>query len=164
MVRPSSLALDTHSSSLLSTTIGANRGSSFTKDILSTLHLSLSSWTLLCVNYSVTLCTISRAQPRLPLAMTVDAVVLSTYFNTLAKLSTSKSFISTRNSQSSDILTLWERLERESMIQLIILVGRSKLHNFSTSILWSIGSNTFLKSKKIALTVVPFPSVSFDKS
>ena len=164
MVRPSSLALDTHSSSLLSTTIGANRGSSFTKDILSSLHLSLSSWTLLCVNYSVTLCTISRAQPRLPLAMTVDAVVLSTYFNTLAKLSTSKSFISTRNSQSSDILTLWERLERESMIQLIILVGRFKLHNFSTSILWSIGSNTFLKSKKIALTVAPFPSVSFDKS
>ena len=132
MVRPSSLALDTLSSSLPST-IGANRGSSFLKDILSSLHLSLSSWTLLYINHSVTLCTISRAQPRLPLATTLDAVILSTYFHAFAKLSTSKSFMSTRNSQSSGSLTLWERLERKSMIHLIILVGRLKLHNFSIS-------------------------------
>ena len=40
MVRPSSFALVTLSSSLPSTTIGANWSSFFTKDILSSLHLS----------------------------------------------------------------------------------------------------------------------------
>ena len=97
MVRPSSLALDTLSSSLSSTTIGANRGSSFTKDILSSFHFSLLRWTLFCVDHSVTLYAISRAQLRLPLTTTSDTVISSTYFPTLAKLSTSKSFIITRN-------------------------------------------------------------------
>ena len=41
IVRPSSFALVTLSSPLPSTTIGANWGSFFTKDILSSLHFSL---------------------------------------------------------------------------------------------------------------------------
>ena len=104
MVRPSSFALVTLSSSLPSTTIGANWGSFFTKDILSSLHFSLLSLTLFCIDHSTTLSAISWAQLRLPLATTSDAVVSSTYFHTLAKPSTSKSFISTRNSHGPNFV------------------------------------------------------------
>ena len=51
MVRRRSLALVTLSSSLPSTTIGANWGSSFTKDILTSLHQALLSLTVFCVEY-----------------------------------------------------------------------------------------------------------------
>ena len=78
-----------------------NCGLSFTKDILSSLHFSLLRWTLFCVDHSATLCAISREQFRLPLATTSDTVISSTYFRTLAKLSTYKSFISTRNGHGS---------------------------------------------------------------
>ena len=55
LVRRRSLALVTFFSSLPSTTIVANRGSSFTKNILSSLHLSLLSLILFCVDHSSTL-------------------------------------------------------------------------------------------------------------
>ena len=104
MVIPTSFSLVTCSSSLPSTIIGANLGSFFTKDILSSLHYSLLSFTLFCIDHSATLSAISWAQRRLPLATTSDAVVSSTYFHTLAKSSTSKSFISTRNSHQPNFV------------------------------------------------------------
>ena len=55
MVRPGSFALVTLSSSLPSTTIGANWGSSFTNYVLSSLHFSLLSLTLFCIDRSATL-------------------------------------------------------------------------------------------------------------
>ena len=100
MVKPSSLAPVTFSSSLPYATIDANWGSSFAKDILSSLHLSLLSLTLFCVDHSATLFVISWARLQLPLVTTSDAVASSTYFHTLAKLLTSKSFMSTRNSHA----------------------------------------------------------------
>ena len=90
MVRPSSFALVTLSSPLPSTPIGANWGSFFTKDILSSLHFSLLSLTLFYIDHSATLSAISWAQLRFPLETTSDTGVSSTYFHTLAKSSTSK--------------------------------------------------------------------------
>ena len=95
MVRPSSFALVTLSSSLPSTAMGANWGSFFTKDILSSFAIELDS--ILHIPLRDLICDI-LGKLRLPVATTSYAVVSSTYFHTLAKLSTSKSFISTRNS------------------------------------------------------------------
>ena len=100
----SNLALVNLSSSLPFTTVDANGGSSVTKDILSSLHLSLLSLNLFFVDHSATSSAISRAQLRLPLATISDAVVSSTYFYILVKLSTSKSFINTRNSHGPNFV------------------------------------------------------------
>ena len=59
--------------------------------------MSLLSLTLFCLDLSATLSAISWAQLRLPLETTSDTVVSSTSSPTLSQLSTSKSFISSRN-------------------------------------------------------------------
>ena len=81
--------------------------------------------------------------------MVSDTVVSSTYFHMLKMLGTENSLIIRRKSQGDTpdgtlrhpdrqsllSLTVWDKSERKSMIQLMILVGTLIYFNFVTKVL-----------------------------
>lgn len=98
MVTPNNLALFTKPNSSLLITMGAKCDSSFANEILSSLHLSLFSLTLLSDDYFATLSAICWPCLLCPLITTSDAVVSSTYFHIWAiALSFARSLMRTRN-------------------------------------------------------------------
>ena len=88
MVTPNNLAPFTKPNSSLFITIGAKCDSFFAKEILSSLHLSLFSLTLLSEDYFATLSAICWALLALPFIATSDTVVSSTYFERILVLCT----------------------------------------------------------------------------
>ena len=101
IVIPRSFALWTTSSSWPFTTIGCSSGWFLANEILSSLHFSLFSFTLLSEDHWATLSAICCALLSLPLGTTSDDVVSSTYFHSWAfKLSLRlRSLIRMRKSQ-----------------------------------------------------------------
>lgn len=60
-------------------------------------------------------------------------------------------------------LILWDRFDWKSITQLIILSCISNLHNFCSTIPWSIKSKALRWSDKTVITVELFPSVRMDQ-
>ena len=97
IVTPSNLALSTHSSSWLFTTIGASCGLFFANEILSSLHFSLFSFTLFSKDHCTTVSAINWELLLAPFTTISDVVVSSTYFQILPALLISRSLMSTKN-------------------------------------------------------------------
>ena len=138
IITPSSFAFLTASSWLPFTRIGWNSDCFLAKDILSSLHFALFSWTLLSKDHWDTQSAICCALLAPPLATTSDVVVSSTYFQSWAsKFSLRlRSLIKIRNNQGSSFvpwgtpegtephlehypsasLICWERQDRKSII------------------------------------------------
>ena len=105
IVTPNNLALFTKHNSSLFIRIGAKCDSFFANEILSSLHLSLFSLTLLSEDHFATLSAICWALLALPLIITSDTVVSSTYFHIWAMpLSITRSLMRTRNSHGPNFV------------------------------------------------------------
>ena len=154
--------------------MGSKTLCSFAKEILSSLHLSAFSWTRFSRDHSITLLAIACTWLSPPFTTTSDTVVSSTYFHCCALVS--RSLIIRRNNHGPSLvpcgtpagtgthsekhsdanLIRWGLSDKKSIIQLIMLAGNLHwLHNFLTSILWSIYQSTTggLRSLMISKTM-----------
>ena len=84
--------------------MGASCGLIFAKDILSSLHLSLFSFTLFSDDHCMTVFAISWDLLLAPLTTISDVVVSSTYFQILPTLLIFKLLMSTKNNQGPNFV------------------------------------------------------------
>ena len=178
-VRPNTLAFGTTSMSLPLTTIGSNEAGLVEKVMRSSLHFGSLSSNLFMVARVEKVSTAFWMLLSWPLLTVSETVVSSTYFHR-SDPGMSRSLIIIANShgpslvpcgtpagtaphsekQSELSFTLCFRSVRKSVIHDKTASGMSYTRNLLTKMRWSMRSKAFLKSKRTALTVAPFPSVA----